>query len=931
MKKLPDIDQQLLQITRLFLREIRAEQAARALFLEASLEHDLGLGSLERAELAQRVENAFAIQLPVSLLAEVTVLRDFVPLIAAKSKLVSLAATQVPQLSASALDPSHAQTLTELLAQYAQAEPERPHIYLQDEEGQEQTISYGELFITAGRIAEALVLHQIKPHDTVALMLPTSREYFFCFFAILLAGGIPVPIYPPVSTAHIEEYVRRQAKVLNNAESRLLITVAKGRVLSQLLKPFVPSLTAVLTIEDLKQLPEKTQFIAAKAEDAAFIQYTSGSTGDPKGVLLSHQNLLANIRAIGKALLVRPTDIMVSWLPLYHDMGLVGAWLGSLYFGIPICVLSPLTFLMRPERWLWAMHYHRGTIAGAPNFAYELCVNKIADDKIAGLDLSSWRLALNGSEAVQSSTMRKFAKKFSPYGFNPKAMTPAYGLAESTVALTISSPDREPKVDEIDRDLFTQQNKALPAKPGTAKLAVVSCGKPLPDHAVRIVNANNQPLAEREVGLLQFNGPSMMQGYFANPSATQAVFHQGWLNSGDLAYQADGEIYLVGRQKDTIITAGRNIYPEEIEQIARSVAGVRSNGIVAFSVPDLRYGTEQCVIVAETQEQNSVARQHMVEQITAKVAQALDITPQQVILVAPGVIPKTPNEKLQRSACKQAYLQNKLSSTGHAVWWQFSKIFFSGLAIKSWRALVIFSKMVYTAYVWLMISLTIIPLWLMILGCSHQTSRRFMSGWGRLILKLIFCRLKVAGQLPSGKEKPLIFVSNHASYADAVALMAVLPTNIVFIAKRSLLKVPVLRTFIKKLDCVLVERADFSESIQDTAEMHKHLLQGRSVLIFPEGTFTHAIGLRAFKMGAFKLAVDTKVPLCPLGIKGTRRLFRGEQILLAPSHLTVSIGELIFPQQSGWEEIARLRDSARKEIAKQCGENPINLVSAGLI
>lgn len=931
-KKLSDIEWRLLQITRHFLEEIKAGQASRALSLEASLDRDLGLGSLERVELSRRIETEFSMQFSVNQLANISSLRDFIPLLKQGSRLVLSEIKEFSQpLSEFSIDPRNVSTLTDLLAQYAHAEPDRPHIYFQDEEGNEQIISYGELFQTAGRIAQALADHKLKPGETVAIMLSASHDYFFFFFGILLAGGIPVPIYPPIQVDRIEEYVRRQANTLKNAEIRLLITFAKGRILSQLLKSFIPSLNAVLTIEDFKNLPKKTLFSPTTGDDAALIQYTSGSTGDPKGVLLSHQNLLANIRAMGQAIQVKPTDIMVSWLPLYHDMGLIGAWLGSLYYGIPVCIFSPLTFLIRPERWLWAIHYHRGTISGAPNFAYELCANQISGDQIAGLDLSSWRLALNGSESVHATTIRKFAKKFSPYHFNPKAMAPAYGLAESTVALIFPPLNREPKIDQIDRDSFTRQGKAVPTKTDKSRLEIVSCGKPLPAHAVRIVGVDNSLMNEREVGILQFKGPSTMRGYYHNPSATMAAFHDGWCDSGDLAYQVDGEIYITGRKKDIIITAGRNIHPEEIEKIAGNIPGIRQDCVVAFGALDRRSGTEKCIIVAETEVQDAAVRQTLTNDITTQVALALDITPHQVILVNPKTVPKTASGKLQRSACKQTYLQNSLLQPKQPFWLQIGKLFVTGQRAQLWRGLVKLSKVIFTVYAWLVTLITVIPLWVTILGCSHATSSRLISGWAKLILRLIFCPLRVDGSMQDLKNRAMILVSNHASYVDAIALCAAVPIDIIFLAKKELLKMPVLSTFIKKLDCIVVDRLDYLEGVQGAAQTQRVLMQGRSVLIFPEGMFTYATGLRAFKMGAFKLAVDTQIPICPIGIKGTRRLFPANQWLLTPGALTVSIGEPIQPQKHGWEEMARLRDIARLEIAKHCGENTIDLVSAGFV
>ena len=249
-------------------------------------------------------------------------------------------------------------------------------------------------------------------------------------------------------------------------------------------------------------------------------------------------------------------------------MGLIGAWLGSLYFGVPATILSPLFFLNRPERWLWAIHYYRGTISAGPNFAYELCARRISDETIQGLDLSSWRLALNGAENVYAKTLTRFTKKFAAYGFKPEALFPVYGLAESTVALSFPPLGRVPRIDKVIRETVENERHAVPATTTTKNwLEFVSCGKAIPGHALRIVDDNDQLLPERSVGNVQFQGPSSMQGYYRNPQETQAVHHQGWWDTGDLGYSADGELFITGRKKDIIIKAGRNLHAPELEDL----------------------------------------------------------------------------------------------------------------------------------------------------------------------------------------------------------------------------------------------------------------------------------------------------------------------------------------------------------------------------
>ena len=293
----------------------------------------------------------------------------------------------------------------------------------------------------------------VAPGDTVALMLPTGLDFLAAFHGILLAGGIPVPIYPPARLDRLEEYAARQSAILADAGVKVLLTVARARAVAALLRPRVPSLRDVATVRELTDEGARRGWSpAGRGSDPAFIQYTSGSTGAPKGVLLTHANLLANITAVGAALRMTPEDIGAIWLPLYHDMGLIGSWLFCMHAGLPIAIQSPLSFLSRPERWLWTIHDRRATLSPAPNFAYELCVKKIPDRALEGLDLSSWRVALNGAEPVNPETIDRFVKRFEPYGFRREAMMPAYGLAENSVAVCFPPPGRGPVVDAIERE-----------------------------------------------------------------------------------------------------------------------------------------------------------------------------------------------------------------------------------------------------------------------------------------------------------------------------------------------------------------------------------------------------------------------------------------------------------------------------------------------
>jgi len=581
-----------------------------------------------------------------------------------------------------------ASSLTEVLLQRTEASPDEIHLHLWQENDQVEPLAYSELFGGAAAVARGLRAGGLRAGETAAIMLPSGREFFFSFLGVWLAGGIPVPIYPPFRADKLEEYAHRQSAILHNAEVRILITFRQVERLARLLKPRVPSLTRVVSAERLlhsqgakqtdgRGLPAAAEFPETSAlDDITLIQYTSGSTGEPRGVALTHRNLLANLRAIGHGVQVRPDDVTVCWLPLYHDMGLIGCWLFSLYFGLPITVLSPLAFLRRPERWLRALHRHRGTLSPAPNFAYEFCVRKIDDRELAGLDLSSWRVALNGAEPVSADTIARFTHRFAPYGFRPEAMMPVYGLAESSVALTFAPLGLPPRIHAVAREVFQRQRRAQPAPDCDAQPPrFVSVGRPLPEHEVRVVDDAGHPVEEGVEGHLQFCGPSTMHGYYRDPEATAAArTTDGWYRTGDLAYYDAGEIFITGRTRDLIIKAGRNIYPQEIEEAASDVAGIRRGCVVAFAVPDPRNGTDALVLVAETRESDVAIQARLAAEVKRHVGARCRVSPEVVRLVPPQVVPKTPSGKIRRAACRELYLRNALTPSRAPVWLQVARL-----------------------------------------------------------------------------------------------------------------------------------------------------------------------------------------------------------------------------------------------------------------
>ncbi len=912
----PAVEDRVRVLVDAFVAELGTTPVRGCVALDDVLDRDLGIGSLERVELLTRLEEAFDVRFPDSVLGEAESIRDLVAAVLAGGEPTGgvVVETAAP-IAAGVPAPDSARTLIDVLRWHAETDPGRVHVVLRlDDEG-EQRITYGALWARAGGVAAGLRARGIARGESVALMLRTEPGFLAAFFGVLLAGAVPVPIYPPTRPGRLEEYAARQVKILDNAQTRLLVTFAEVERVAGLLRARVRSLTGVTTLDRLAAAPA-APLPAVGSEDPALIQYTSGSTGDPKGVLLSHANLLANIRALGRALGVRPDDVCVSWLPLYHDMGLIGMWLGSLYHGVPVVILPPLAFLARPVRWLRAISAHRATISAAPNFAFDLCVKRLAEADLEGMDLGSWRLALNGSEAVSPETIERFVRRFATRGFRAEAMCPVYGLAESSVGLTMSPPGRGPLVDRVRRGTFERSRRAEPAAPGEpSPLAFVSCGAPLPGHDLRIVDAAGVSLPDRLEGRVEFRGPSVTSGYFRNPDATAAVMHDGWMDSGDLGYCAGGELYVTGRRKDVIIKAGRNLYPQEVEELVGDVPGVRKGCVAAFGVGDPAIGTERLIVVAETRAGTPEARARLHAAVRERVVDALGLPPDTVLMAAPGSVLKTSSGKIRRSATRDAWMRGDLGRRASP---RMQSLRLAAGALRAYgaRGLEWAARLGFGAWVGVVLLATVPLLWVMVISLPTRVVDRVVRRWCGAVLRLTGCRLRVDGidRLPVAGA--VVFAANHSSYLDAVALLAAIPRDFRFVGKRELGAWPLVGAVIRRVGHLTVERADPSRSVEDAERVSAALRGGTSLVFFPEGTFLEGPRLLPFRLGAFKAAVEAGCPVVPVAIRGTRAILPAGAWLLRRGPITVTLGAPIAPQRSDWREIVRLRDAVRAEIGR---------------
>lgn len=897
--------------------------------LDSTLEGELGFDSLTRAELLTRLEHRFGVSLPEQVLAQADTPRALLrALLAAQDLPPGASGTHLRQArpAPAAQAPDGAATLPDVLRWHLRSHPERTHIILHDGDGEDTPISFAQLHSRAAAIAAGLVSRGVSAGTAVAIMLPTSPEYFYSFCGVLLAGGIPVPLYPPARLAQIGDHLQRHAGILANAQAPILITVAQARPLAALLKASTGTLHSVLTPQELEDGGGAPVHPMLRTHDIALLQYTSGSTGSPKGVVLSHANLLANLRAMGKTLAVGSQDVFVSWLPLYHDMGLIGAWLGSLYYAYPLVVMSPLAFLARPERWLWAIHKYRGTLSGGPNFAYELCLRKLANADLAGLDLSSWRFVFNGAEPVSLQTMRAFMERFARYGLHPQAAAPVYGLAEASLGLTFPPLGRGLAADRIDRAEFTRTAVAVPASEREATgerktLEFPSCGRPLSGHEVRIVDATGCELGERHEGLLQFRGPSATSGYFRNPVQTRQLFDRGWLNTGDYAYIAADEVYITGRAKETIVRGGRNIYPYELEQAVGAIPGIRKGCVAVFGSPDPESGTERIVVMAETSERDVQARRALHRQALKTALDVLGMPPDHIALVPPHSILKTSSGKIRRAACRERFEHGRPGRGVEAPWLQIARFGWRALRPELRRGRQTAAGLSYALYTWLLFATLAPATWL-----ASVALHRPALGWAlshhaaRLFLRLGAVPWFVQGLEHLPRDRPCILVSNHASYLDGIVLVAALPAPVCMVAKRELQGQRIPGTYLASIGADFIDRFDNVREHEDVERVVAAVRAGHSALFFPEGTFGRAPGLQAFRSGAFLAAARAGAPVVPVAIRGTRSVLRDGQWLPRRGPIGVIIGSPLWPDGADWPAAMRLRNTARAEILHYCGE-----------
>lgn len=514
------------------------------------------------------------------------------------------------------------------------------------DEHEVERIDYAQLYVEAGQVARGLQQCGVRPGDRVGIALPTTVDFARAFFGILAAGAVAVPLPPPLRFASLEIHLRRIALILRQSDIRVVLS---NEPFGRLCEPVIGGPNGEFDIVAIEKIRAgEARYVPVDPDQPALVQYTSGTSTDPRGVVLSHANLLANVKAIGSGLGLTDDDVGVSWLPLFHDLGLIGQFLTPILHDLETVLMPPEEFLRDPGAWLRAISRYRASVATAPNSGYAHALRRTTPDQVAELDLSNWRLAINGAETIDGQTLRDFAHRFAPAGFRFEAFFPVYGLAEGALAVTFPALGTPARSTWVRRAALSEgiADYVAPGTPDAREL--VSVGVPVRGAEVRITDDEGAQLGDDTVGEIQIRGTSVMRGYESNEQASNAVVCAGgWVSTGDLGFRQHGELFIAGRKKEMIIAFGQNYYASDIESIAGTVAGIASHGVLATSMPAAESG-EGLLVFVETKETDASARKELVGQVRLAISSALGLTPTEVVLVDRGRLPRTSSGKLRR-------------------------------------------------------------------------------------------------------------------------------------------------------------------------------------------------------------------------------------------------------------------------------------------
>jgi fatty-acyl-CoA synthase len=542
-------------------------------------------------------------------------------------------------------------TLVEAVAEFDR--DDRGLTFLED--GEEKFLSFASLNLRSRELGEKLAGLGIGRGDRVVMVVASQHEFIQLFLGATRAGAVPVPLYPPFILSQVDAYLASLDRILRLTDARALITSAPILPLLERLESDVRR----LIFEDVEEAKEVCELPAVRADDLAFLQFTSGSTAAPKGVMVPHRALLEHASAIGAYLGVSPErDRGVNWLPLYHDLGLIGFTFTPMLRQTSVWYLAPLDFARDPTAWPELIDRVGGTVSSAPNFGYELLARRATDEQLERWDLSSWRIAICGAEAIRPQTLEGFADRFEQAGFSRRAFMPCYGLAEATLAISLWSVAEQPRTVAVDAEALRDRGSVVSAPDDPDAIELMSCGRPLPGHEVAILDADGRRLPELREGEIVFRGPSVTDGYFEDAEATAANFDaEGWLRTGDLGFLRDSEVYPTSRKKDLIIVAGRNYHPHDVEWCAGEENGVRGGGAIAFAVA----GEMGDVAILVVEARPGVDTEELRRRLVVRVRKQLGLVLEEVLVVGRGELPKTSSGKPRRAELRRRYEDGELA------------------------------------------------------------------------------------------------------------------------------------------------------------------------------------------------------------------------------------------------------------------------------
>ena len=551
------------------------------------------------------------------------------------------------------------ETVSRVLLRAYQQTPDTVSVYLLDSRQPDSPITYRNLFEKS--LAFALRLEQagIQPGEVVIIILPLSADLICAFFGAILAGAIPSIMPFLTEKLSPDQYrsslsalfeITRPAATITYPE--FLEEVVRARGTQRLPREIIVA-DEVPTLLDTD--PHRLPGLLADPDDIVLLQHSSGTTGLQKGVALSHRSVFNQLNSYGRAIRITSEDVIVSWLPLYHDMGLIAGFLMPILMRVPLVLMSPFDWVRAPARLLRAISDHRGTLCWLPNFAYNFCAQKIRDRDLEGVDLSSWRVIINCSEPMHWSSHQMFLERFSPNGLRPQALATSYAMAENVFAVTQGGITSPVVVENIDLRAFFDNQHAELSKDVNHSIKMVSAGQPIANTSLKVVDSNGKLLTDRQIGEIAIRSDCLLTGYYNRPDLTEKAFIDGWYQTGDLGYLANGELFVTGRKKDLIIVGGKNIYPQDLERLASDVEGVHPGRVVAFGVFNEAAGTEEVVIVAEVDDLQPDIRQAIADKLRQHITRNSDIALRYAHIVERGWLLKTSSGKIARAANRDKF------------------------------------------------------------------------------------------------------------------------------------------------------------------------------------------------------------------------------------------------------------------------------------